>query len=204
MQALSEAPQSGNTRRCLVSQECLPRERMVRFVVGPDNGIVPDIAGRLPGRGLWVQSRRDIVERAIASNAFARAARRHVTVPDILADQVEALLASRCTDLIGLARRSGKALSGFDTVRRALQRGWAALLVVASDGSLKERARLPLSRLGGSGMGERIVDVLNSTELGIVFGRSQVMYAALGPCRLEGQFRAEAERLAGFRAAQKS
>lgn len=188
-----------STRRCLVGRESWPRERMLRFVVGPDREIVPDIEGRLPGRGLWLQSRRDIVERAAATDAFARAARRDVTVPDALADQVERLLVARCVDLIGFARRAGGALAGFEAVRRALQGGGAALLLVAADGSPRQRERLPLAR-----MRERIVDVLVSTELGGPFGRDAVTYAALGPGRLEGRVWTEAGRLAGFRAVQKS
>ena len=171
----------------------------MRFVIGPDGTVVPDVAPHLPGRGLWLQSRRDIVERAAAANAFAKAARQDVGVTDALADQVERLLAGRCIDLIGLARRAGQALSGFDSVRRALQRGWAALLVVASDGSQRERSRLPAAAAPGP-----IIDVLSAAELGGVFGRPRVVHAALARCRLEGQFRMEAARLAGFRYAQKS
>ena len=200
MPVQSDAPEpSGNTRCCLVSRETRPRERMLRFAVGPDREIVPDIAGRLPGRGLWLQSRRDIVERAAVGDAFAKAARRDVTVPDALADQVERLLVARCIDLIGLARRAGGALAGFEAVRRALQRGGAALLLVAADGSVRQRDRLPLARVR-----DRVVDVLMSSELGGAFGREAVTYAALGPGRLEGRVWTEAARLAGFRAAQKS
>lgn len=187
-------PLSESERRCIVSRRSLPREVLVRFVVGPDGQIVPDIGARLPGRGLWLQSRRDIVERAVAANAFAKAARRDVGIPDALADQVERLLAARCIDLIGLARRAGHALSGFDAVRRALRQGWAALLVVASDGSPRERSRLPAANVSGP-----IVDVLSADELAGVFGRARVVHAAFCRCRLEGQFRVEAARLAGFR-----
>ena len=190
---------AGNARRCLVSRETLPRDRMVRFAVGPDGEVVPDVAGRLPGRGLWLQSRRDIVERAAATDAFARAARRDVTVPDALADQVERLLVARCIEFIGFARRAGSALAGFEAVRRALQRGGAALLLVAADGSARQRGRLPPARVR-----DRVVDVLVSAELGGAFGREAVTYAALGPGRLEGRVWTEAARLAGFRGAQKS
>ena len=200
MSTQREAQKSaGNARRCLISRAGLPRERMLRFVVGPDGEIVPDVAGGLPGRGLWLQSRRDIVERAVATNAFAKAARRDVTVPDRLADQVERLLVRRCVDLIGFARRAGEALAGFETVRRALQRGGAVLLLVAADGSLRQRNRLPLSRVR-----DRIVDVLVATELGGAFGRDAVTYAALSRGGLEERVWTEAARLAGFRAAEKS
>ncbi len=190
--------QSEPVRRCLVTRESLPRDRLVRFVVGPDAEIVPDIAARLPGRGLWVKAERDIVARATAV-AFCRAARRKVAVPDGLADRVELLLAMRCADLIGLARRAGQALAGFDSVVRAMGRGWAALLVVAADASPRQRRRLPAARLGAP-----VVDVLDAAELGPVFGRARVVYAAFCSCRLAGRFRIEAGRLEAFRPRQVS
>ena len=95
-------------RRCVVTGEVLPREAMVRFVVRPpeqgEKGeLIPDLEGRLPGRGLWITARRDIVARAIAKNAFARAAQAPVAVPGDLADRLESLLVRRCIDHLGLA-----------------------------------------------------------------------------------------------------
>ena len=193
------APAKSPQRRCVLTRRTLPREAMVRFVPGPEGMIVPDVAARLPGRGLWLQSCRDIVERAAAANVFAKAARRDIGVPEALADEVERLLAARCVDLIGLARRAGQALCGFDTVRRALQLRWVALLVAASDGSTRERDRMPAQDLPGP-----VVDVLSAAELGRVFGRKRVVHVAFRRCRLESRFRLEAARLAGFRCAQKS
>ena len=190
--ASDAGPAGGAERRCLVTRQRLPRERMVRFVVGPGAAVVPDVAERLPGRGLWVEARRDTLDRA--AGVFARAARRRVAVPEALSDQVERLLAVRCTDLIGLARRAGQASSGFDSVARALAAGRAALVVVAADGSPRER-----DRLTGAGRAAPVVDVLGSAELGGVFGRARVVYAEFRDCRLAWRFRAEAGRLAGFR-----
>ena len=196
---VDEAARPGPERRCLVSRQTLPKERLVRFVVGPAGAVVPDVAGALPGRGLWLAARRDIVARACATHAFAKAARREVGVGEALADQVERLLASRCLELIGLARRAGQAHSGLDAVRRALARGRAAVLVCASDGSARERARLRARGTPGA-----VVDVLSSSELGGVFGRPRVVHVALGHGSLADRFRAEAARLAGFRAVEQS
>jgi ribosomal protein L7Ae-like RNA K-turn-binding protein len=49
---------------------------------------------------------------------------------------------SRCLDLIGLARRSGAAVAGFEKVRAALAAGDVALLVAASDGADDGREKL--------------------------------------------------------------
>ena len=101
------------TRRCLVSRERLPRERMLRFVVAPDGAMVPDLAERLPGRGYWLSARADVVETAVRRGGFARAARRPVAVaPDLLA-QLRAGLARRIGETLGLARRAGQVVFGF-------------------------------------------------------------------------------------------
>ena len=89
-------------------------------MVAPDGALVPDIAGRLPGRGLWLTHALDIVAAATAKRSFARAARAPVAVPEDLAGLVERLLASRCRDVLGLARRAGVAVGGFEKVREGL------------------------------------------------------------------------------------
>src|ERR1051326_55554 len=99
-------------RRCIVTGESKDRGQLLRFVVAPDGAIVPVVAGRLPGRGLWLTPRRDIVERALTKRIFARAARQPLVAPPGLADRVEALLARRCCDALGLARRAGLAVAG--------------------------------------------------------------------------------------------
>ena len=108
-------------RRCIVTGEVRDRDDLVRFVVGPADNVVPDIAHELPGRGLWITASREAVDTALAKNRFAWAARRKVNVDRALADQVEALLARRCLELLGLSRRAGKVVVGFEKVRAALE-----------------------------------------------------------------------------------
>ncbi len=169
---------------------------MLRFVVGPQGDLVPDVAARLPGRGLWLTPRRDIVECAVAKRLFARAARRPVTVSIGLADRIEALLAQRCIDAIGLARRAGLAVAGFERVADAARTGRAALLLAAIDGAAggrrKIRAMMPELPL---------VWVLTAAEIGAAFGREHVVNAALGPGPLCGRLIGDAEKIVGFRAA---
>src|SRR5580692_10481389 len=62
---------SAPERRCIVTGEVMPQARLIRFVAGPAGEIVPDVAGNLPGRGLWLTARHDIVERAVAKRLFA-------------------------------------------------------------------------------------------------------------------------------------
>lgn len=181
-------------RRCLVTGEVGAKAGLVRFVLAPDGTVTPDVAERLPGRGLWVSAARDIVETAVARRLFARAARAPATAPPDLADRVERLLAERCRELLGLARRSGQAVAGFEKVREALRSGRVGLLLEASDGA--EHGRQKLAALGA---GVKQTRVLRADELGLAFGRDHVVHAAVAPGRFAERLEIDAGRLAGFR-----
>ncbi len=184
----------GPERRCLVTRARHPARRMMRFVASPDGTIVPDVAGNLPGRGLWLVSARDIVERARAKGRFAKAAGMQVAVDDDLADRVERLLTRRCLELIGLARRAGKAVAGHGKVRAMLAAGDAAVLLLASDGSPDGVARM---RAAGTGL--KVVEMFTSDELGRMFGRDKTVFAAISNGGLAARLADETYRLAGFR-----
>ncbi|HUZ72851.1 MAG TPA: RNA-binding protein [Stellaceae bacterium] len=184
-------------RRCFVTGEVRPKAEMVRFVVDPAGRIVPDVTARLPGRGLWLTARRDIVERAVAKRLFARAARASVALDEGLADRIEALLAAQCCSLLGLARRAGQAVTGFVKVRSLVAAGGAAALVEASDGGVDARGKLE-----ALAPGLPVVDRLTCAELSAALGHAHVVHAALVPGRLARSFLAEAARLGGFRAAR--
>lgn len=184
-------------RRCIASGASGPRTRLVRFVVGPGNEVVPDVAGRLPGRGIYVAAERALIERAATKGLFARAARMPVVVPAGLADLVEALLVRRVVDLLSMARKAGDAVTGFERVKDWLASGRAAVLIQARDGSPRERARLrPPER------GEGAVTCLDAGEIGLAFGRERAIHAALAAGALAVRAVDEAARLAGFRAPQ--
>ncbi|MEE8622891.1 MAG: RNA-binding protein [Alphaproteobacteria bacterium] len=188
-------PGAGPCRRCIVSGEVVARERLVRFVVGPDGRLVPDVEGTLPGRGLWLSARRDVLNTACARNLFAKAAHTKVVVGADLADQVEHLLARRCLDLVGLARRAGFAAAGFERVRDLLRAGRAAVVIAASDGAEGGRAKL---RALAPHL--PLIDVLGAEELGAALGSGRLVHAALAHGRLAERVVVEAGRLAGFRA----
>jgi uncharacterized protein len=191
----AEADETGPQRRCLVTGEIRDRSELLRFVVGPSSELVPDVAARLPGRGLWLTPRRDIVERAVTKRLFARAARRPVAVPAALADRIEALLTQRCIDAIGLARRAGLVVAGFERVSEAVRGGKAAALLAAIDGAEGGRRKLH-----GLGRGLPLICVLTAAEIGAAFGREHVVNASLGSGPLCRRLLSDAQKLAGFRA----
>ncbi|MCC7274440.1 MAG: RNA-binding protein [Alphaproteobacteria bacterium] len=192
--ATPDPGEKGPARRCFVTFAVLPKERMVRFVVGPEGAVVADIDGRLPGRGLWLTASRDIVARATTRRLFAKAARATVTVPADLPDRIEAQLAARCLSWIGLARRAGQAVAGFEKVRGWLAEGRAALIIEASDAARHGVSKL--DRWRGDGI---VVRSLTASELGQAFGRDRAVHVAVAPGRLARALATDAARLAGFR-----
>lgn len=184
----------GPERRCIATGETVEPERMVRFVVGPDGQAVPDISGKLPGRGMWVTAKRDALEVAAKKNAFSRSAKTQVSVPNDLVEQTEHLLARRLIDLISLARKAGQAVTGFEKVKSALEMEQARVLLQASDGS--ERGKSKLRSPPGKDV---FIGCLSAQELGLAFGRESVIHGALTAGGLSKQVIVEGKRLKGVR-----
>lgn len=183
----------GPERKCIATGEVLPKARMVRFVVGPEGQAVPDILGKLPGRGIWVSAHREALDKAVAKKLFSRAAKQPVTVPEGLVAEVEKQIARRVIDLVSLARKGGKAVAGYEKVKDWLLKEEARVLIQASDGS--ERGKTKLSTpYGGSFIGW-----LSSDELGLAFGRQTVIHGALASGGLTERVVEEAARLKNLR-----
>ena len=184
----------GPERRCIVTGESQPRGGLIRFVIGPDAMVVPDLAGRLPGRGIWVSAERGVLEQAVKRKLFARAARQPVTLPEGLVDLVHDLLTRRVIELLSLARKSCQAVAGYEKVRDWLARGDARVLIQAHDGS--ERGKTKLRPPPGP---EGHLTCLSAQELGLAFGREHVIHAALAAGGLAARVVEEAAKLARLR-----
>ncbi|MFQ5958451.1 MAG: RNA-binding protein [Alphaproteobacteria bacterium] len=187
----SGAPQ----RRCLVTRRVGDKDALIRFVLGPGDAVLADVAGTLPGRGVWLSAERGVVEAACARNLFAKGFRVSVAVEADLADRVERLLARRCLDLLGLARRSGAAAAGFEKVHAMLAAGVCGVLVIAAEAGADGRRRL-----GRVAPDVPVVTLFSSSELAAALGREHVVYAAVKEGRMAARLTAESGRLAGFRA----
>lgn len=180
-------------RKCIVTGETGPKRGLVRFVVGPDDQIYPDVFEKLPGRGIWVSADRAVLEKAVNKNLFARGAKRAVTVPNDLVAETERQLVRRLTDLIALSRKSGNAVAGFEKVKGWLSEGRAKVLLQASDGSERGKGKLWTPE------GGRFFDVLTGSEMGLAFGRESVIHGALASGGLTTRVVEEATRLSGLR-----
>lgn len=186
--------EDGPERKCIATGEAEPKTGLIRFVLGPDGRIVPDLAGKLPGRGVYVSSDRTALDKAVAKGLFQRAMKQPVTVPEGLVELLEQMLVRRVVDLISMARKSGGATSGYEKVKDWLGKEEASVLIQATDGS--ERGKTKLSTpYGGTYIGW-----LSADELGMAFGRQTVIHAALGTGGLAPRVVEEAQRLKGMRA----
>lgn len=180
-------------RRSVVGRRSQPRERLVRFVLDEQKRLVPDVPERMPGRGLWLEADRRVLESAAARRTFGKLGVREFD-PARLASEIERQLERRCLDLLGLAQRARSVAVGFDAVRQALAEDNAAVVLVARDASPHARKRfrhLP--------EGTVRIEAFDRAALGRALGREDVVYAALLRGRLARRFVEEMGRLAGFR-----
>ncbi len=180
-------------RKCIVTGDTQPARGMIRFVVGPQAVVVPDVLDKLPGRGVWITSERSILEMAIKKGLFARSAKTAAKAPDDLVVEVERQLVRRVVDLVSMSRKMGSAVAGFEKVKSWLADGHAKVLLQAADGSERGKGKLWTPE------GGRFFGMLTAAELGLAFGRESVIHGALGAGGLTTRVVEEATRLAGFR-----
>ncbi|WPZ21851.1 RNA-binding protein [Sulfitobacter faviae] len=183
----------GAERKCIATGEVQPKHGLIRFVVGPDNQVYPDILGKLPGRGIYISADRAALELAIKKKAFSRSAKQPVTLPDGLVDEVEQQLARRVVELISLQRKAGKAVAGYEKVKGWLQTEEAEVLIQAVDGSGRGKSKLSTPHYG------HYIGWLTADELGLAFGRQTVIHGALASGGLTQRVVEEAGRLKGVR-----
>lgn len=189
---------AGRRRRDLAARASEDTRGMLRFVVDPGRRLVPDLAGRLPGRGFWVKADRASIAAAVKKRVWDRQAGGQVIVPEDLADLLERLLLLRCKDALGLARRAGELVMGFDQVLAVLDEGQAGVLVEASDAAAHGARKLRAKQGAKQGEGA-CVDLLSRAELGQALGRDMVVRAWVRNGRLATRLVEDAAKLEGFR-----
>jgi predicted RNA-binding protein YlxR (DUF448 family) len=205
--ALDRGPRNtapGSERFCAVMGVRASAAEMIRFVLGPDGSVVPDIKRRLPGRGVWIMGTRAALSAAIARQVFARSFKRQVRVPPDLIDRIQRLMEQSVLDALSIAHKAGKVVIGGARAQAAIERERVLAILHARDVvqnlSAAFRQRCP-------GRNIAVVEAVASARLDLALGRPNVVHAALlaGPesetflarvTRLE-RFRAEAEEERG-------
>lgn len=184
----------GLDRKCIATGESGVRDDLIRFVAGPEGNIVPDLAEKLPGRGVWITATREALTKAVAKGLFSRGLKTKIEAPADLPDTIERLLTRRLIDSVAMARKAGAATCGFERVRDTIATGRVAMIFAASDGA--EGGKSKIRNLAD---GTKTCSTLSSEELGLAFGRETVIHAALLEGGVTKRVLREAGRLEGFR-----
>lgn len=193
----------GSARLCIVTREVKPVTGLIRFVMGPDREVVPDLKRRLPGRGVWVTATRVAVAGAVKRRAFGRGFKAEVRVAPDLADTVERLLEQSVLDALSIVRKAGRAAIGFAQVERALAREPVVALLHAAEAGREGMRKLGAevrSRQGEKAPDLPVVDRFTGAQLDLAFGRPNVVHAALLAGPASDGFLARYRNLERFRA----
>jgi uncharacterized protein len=187
-------------RLCVVTRTARPVAELIRFVIGPDGEVVPDIKGKLPGRGVWTTAAGDVVETAVKRHVFARGFKRDVRVPADLALRTERLLERAALDALAMAGKSGLVAAGFAKAAAALERDDVVALLHAAGGSpdgarkldaVWRRRKLEKTLL--------LIEFLTSAQLDLALGRPNVVHAALLAGPVSDTFLSRSRRLERYR-----
>lgn len=180
---LDTGPRSSATERlCVATRAVRPVDELIRFVVGPDGAVVPDLRRKLPGRGVWVSATRQAVDEAVKRKAFARSFKRDVRAAADLAALVEGLLERAALDALSLANKARLVAAGFAKVEAALSGGGIDGVIHAADGSsdgLRKLMQTVRRHYDGSLGKIPVVTVFTSAQLDLALGRPNVVHAAL-------------------------
>ncbi len=171
-----------NERTCIVTRKAASPDELIRFVVGPDSAIVPDLKRNLPGRGCWVLADRAHVDRAASKNHFERALKTKVSVPPELGAMVDALLARSALGALGLARKGGAIALGAAKVESTVRSGKAAAVLHADEASedgVRKIAQARRAVLHAEGPEIPAYKLFSEAELGLALGGTNVIHAAV-------------------------
>jgi uncharacterized protein len=198
----SSSDEAGSERTCIVTGVKDAPEAMLRFALGPDGSVSPDIRRKLPGRGVWTALNFETVGRAASKQAFSRAFRAKAQAPASLAEVVDALLERDALQSLSIANKAGLIVAGAFKVDAAIESGVVAGLIQASDGApdgAAKRAQALAAKLGPEAKAIARVELFTSRQLDLALGRANVIHAALKPGAASSAFLTRADRLRRYR-----
>ena len=200
------------TRQCAVSRDMLSIDQLVRFVEAPDSSIVPDVKAKLPGRGVWITCRREMLVQAVKSGVFARSLKKKVTVNPELPDQLDRLLLKCVIQRLSLATKAGLVTKGFVKVAKRLEKGEFVALLHAHDGAEDGKRKLNalLNRavidLGIDEIEDEMakyatapIDILSISELSLATGGENVVHSLIKEGGASSSFLNDLMRLKKYR-----
>lgn len=176
-QARNEVPQ----RSCLGCRESRDKGQLLRFVLSPQNEVLPDLDARLPGRGAYTCLDSTCLATAARQRQFSRAFRQEVMLPspEEFVALTARMLRDRILGYLGLANKAGKIISGGSLVSDAIRSGnKPGLILVAAD--VSETIGKRIEMLAGV---HRIpcVYIMTKDEFGAILGKAARSAIAVRP-----------------------
>ena len=171
-----------NDRTCIVTRAQHEPADMIRFVVGPDGAVVPDLKRKLPGRGCWVVADRTHVDTAVRRKLFARVMKRELEVPDDLGSRIDALLSGSALGALGLARKAGKLALGAAKVEASVRNGSAGAVLhafEASEDGVRKITQARRATVYAGGPSIVAYKLFSESEMGLALGATNVIHAAV-------------------------
>lgn len=176
------------TRMCALTRAEKPVAELIRFVLGPDDVLVPDTDAKAEGRGVWISLNKVLVAEAVKKKVFARSLKTEVKLPEDLPGLTQTRLEARYLNALGMARKAGQLTFGATKVRALIDNGSLIALITASDAAEDGRSKMvgPLKALHYAAEEEGIqgfevpqFELLNSDQMGLALGLENVIHAAL-------------------------
>lgn len=194
----SEQEVPEGSRMCALTHAVLPREKLIRFVIGPDGILFPDPSEKLPGRGVWITASKEKIQEAVIKKALFRSLKREVEIPKDLPEITGSLLRHRALNSLSLANKAGHVTTGFVQVDALIAKGTVFMLLHAKDGAQGGAEKLnkvmrAVSR--AKGQKEHIETFFTVEEMSLALGRSNVVHAALTTSGISQKFLNEAHRM---------
>ena len=211
--ARDAGPNKGPARErfCVLTREVKPIADLIRFVVGPDGAVVPDVKRNLPGRGLWVTNSADSVGQTVRRKLFARGFKREVRSGPELVAQTDRLLEKAALDALSIACKAGEAVTGFTKVEAAIGRGGLLAILHAADGAsdgirkVEALLRQVHADQAPDGAPETpVIRIFSGAQLDLALGRSNVIHAALLAGPASQGFLTRCQRLMRYRTGETS
>jgi predicted RNA-binding protein YlxR (DUF448 family) len=196
---LDRGPAAGarSERFCALSREARPVDELIRFVVGPDNEVVPDVKRNLPGRGIWLTATRAAVDEAVKRRLFARGFRKDVRASADLGVTTERLLRRAALDALAIVGKAGRVAAGFGKTEDAITSGDAVALVHAADAAPNGKRKLAAALRRAAEI--PTIEAFSAQDLDLALGRVNVIHAALLEGPVSATFLARTRRFLRFR-----
>src|SRR6218665_4037290 len=175
-------------RICALTRAEKPVAELIRFVLGPDDVLVPDTEAKAEGRGVWISLNKVLVAEAVKKKVFARSLKTEVKLPEDLPGLTQLRLEQRYLSALGMARKAGQLTFGATKVQSLIKGGDLIALITATDAAEDGRSKMvgPLKALHYAAEEEGIegfevphFELLSSEQMGLALGLENVIHAAL-------------------------